>query len=608
MMADGSSSSPIQSTITNATTSMDQQQQQQQQQSISQNLPSSIDNTIGQIMSTPSLPSQQQQQQAPQVNSSNVLSQQQQQQQLLQQQQQQSNLMGTANFQIHQQGLQRSPSISRLNHMQQQQQQQQQYNMSANNAARIYGQMNFASGQQQMPQQQQNQQIGQIGNATLTRSGLMGQTGHMTMLPGQAAAAAQLNLQSQLSASPRQKTGLVQGSQFHPGNTPGQSLQGMQMGMNMISPYNLNSQIRANGSLAFSQQRINQGQMRPQLAQQNALASSQAQGLSRTPFMNSQLSALSQNGQLAMMQNNLTQQQWSKQMPAMSAPNSPSYRLQQQRQQQQQQQALLGQQQQQQQQQQQLPSSQMHNSMSLNQQQISQMVQQQQHQQQNQNQQQQPIGHQQNQQQLLQQQSPRIGGSAGQKSLSLTGSQPDATASGTTTPGGSSSQGTEASNHLLGKRKIRDLVAQIDPNIVLDPELEEMLLMLADDFIDSVTSFGAILAKHRNSSIVESKDVLLHLEKNYKLTIPGFSSEEKKQKKDNPPSDLHKKRLDMIQGLMENTCSEANMNNNNNSKESTIPRNQFGGNMQQMRASASSEQLMIQSQNKHLNKQGFDGY
>lgn len=174
----------------------------------------------------------------------------------------------------------------------------------------------------------------------------------------------------------------------------------------------------------------------------------QAQGLSRTSFMNSQLSALGQNGQLAMMQNNLTQQQWSKQMPAMSAPNSPSFRLQQQRQQQ----ALLGQQ---------LPSSQLHNPMSLNQQQISQMVQQQQ-QQQNQ---QQPIGHQQQQlptqQHLLQQQSPRMGGSAGQKSVSLTGSQPDATASGATTPGGSSSQGTEASNHLLGKRKIQDLVAQV---------------------------------------------------------------------------------------------------------------------------------------------------
>ncbi|XP_076891167.1 transcription initiation factor TFIID subunit 12b-like [Bidens hawaiensis] len=448
-MADGSSSSsPIQLT------------DQQQKPGISQTLASSID--IAQITSTQSL-------------SSTVITSQQQQQQLVQQQQ-------PPNFQIHQQ------PISRLNHIQHQ---QQQYNNNNNNlsaggnaAARIYGQMNFTT-----PQQQQ-----QIGNANLTRSNVMGQTGHLT--------AAQLNL----LASPRQKAGLVQGSQFHQANTAGQ---GMQMGMNVMGSY---TQVRANGSLAFNQQRLNQaGQMRPQ--QNNALASAQAQGLSRTSFMNPQLSQLGQNGQLAMMQNNLTQQQWSKQMPAMSTPNSPSFRLQQQRQQ-----PPLSQQ---------LPS-QLNNSMSLSQQQLSQMVQQ--HQQLPS--QQQPIGHQQQQlptqQQLLQQQSPRITGSAGQISLSLTGSQPDATASGTTT-GGSSSQGTETSNHLLGKRKIQDLVAQVDPNATLDPEVEELLLMLADEFIDSVTSFAARLAKHRKSSIVESKDVLLHLEKNYKLTIPGFSSGERKQ-------------------------------------------------------------------------------
>ncbi|PWA82947.1 histone-fold protein [Artemisia annua] len=478
--------------------------------------------------------------------------------------------------------LQRSPSISRLNQFQ---------NNNNNGSGRIYGQMNFANNGQQQQNGGQQQR--------------MGQTGHLNMLQGQAQAQAQLNLQSQLlgANSPRQKTGLVQGSQFHPGNTPGQSLQGMQMGMNMMSSYNLNSQIRANASLTFNQQRLNQGQMRPQLtqqlSQQNALAAGQklqAQGLSRTSFMNPQLSALGQNGQLAMMQNNLTQQQWSKQMPAMSAPNSPSFRIQQQRQQQ----ALLGQQQ--------LPSSQLHNSISLNQQQLSQMVQQQ-HQQ---NQQQPMAQHQQQQlptqQQLLQQQSPRIGGSAGQKSVSLTGSQPDATGSGTTTPGGSSSQGTEASNHLLGKRKIQDLVAQVDPNAVLDPEVEDLLLMLADEFIDSVTSFGATLAKHRNSSIVESKDVLLHLERNYKMTIPGFSSEEKKPEQNNPPSDIHKKRLDLIQGLMENSYAETNTNN---SKETARPgpQNQFGAN-QMMRPSASSDQLIAHSNSSQnlQHKQGFDGY
>ncbi|XP_056167567.1 transcription initiation factor TFIID subunit 12b isoform X2 [Syzygium oleosum] len=461
-----------------------------------------------------------------------------------QQQQQAQNVSAMNNFQI-QPNLQRSPSISRLNQMQQigllrQQQQQQQ--------GGVYGQVNFGGSQQNQPQNQQNQMV--TGN--LTRSGLMGQSAHLPMLSGTAAAAAQMNLQTQMLNSPRQKAGLVPGSQFHSGNLAGQPLQGIQA-MGSLGSYNMNSQLRVNGALSYGQTRMTPGQIRQQLSQQAQIASPQVQNLQRTSslFMNSPISGLTQNGQSAMMQNNLSQQQWMKQMPAISGgPGSPSYRLQQQ-----QRQALL---------QQQLGSTPQfsQNPMALNPQQLSQLVQQQSsmghpqpHQQQQQQQQQQQL--QQPQMHPQQQQpSPRMQGPAGQKSLSLTGSQPDATASGTTTQGGSSSQGTEATNQLLGKRKIQDLVSQVDPQGVLDPNVEDLLLEFADDFFDQVTTFACSLAKHRKSSTLESKDVLLHLEKNWGLTIPGFSSEGQKHLKKPLASEVHKKRLDMVRALRDSSFME----------------------------------------------------
>ncbi|XP_066312908.1 transcription initiation factor TFIID subunit 12b-like [Miscanthus floridulus] len=368
-------------------------------------------------------------------------------------------------------------------------------------AARMYGgQMSFSGGGGLVGQQQQ----------LAGRAPMLGQ-GQLGMLQGQgnAASAAHFGLQSQMMAQARQK-GMAQGTQLNNANTA-QALQGMQP-MGVMGTMGMN-QMRPNGTIHYgAQQRFAHAQMRPQASQQPALSPQKVpgQGLSRTASitaLNSQLSGSSQNGQMvAMSVPQQQQQQWLKQMQSsMGSPVST------QQQYQHQQRILLMQQLQQ--------------KTGLSQQQLLQVQQQHPHLSAQQLIQQQHFLQQLQQQQPLQ--SPRVSASGSQKSANLTGSQPGTPLSVGTMTGGSASQGAEGTSQLLGKRKIQDLVAQVDPLGKVDPEVEDLLLEIADDFIDSVTAFACTLAKHRKSSVVEAKDVLLHLERNWHLSVPGFSREDK---------------------------------------------------------------------------------
>lgn len=53
------------------------------------------------------------------------------------------------------------------------------------------------------------------------------------------------------------------------------------------------------------------------------------------------------------------------------------------------------------------------------------------------------------------------------------------------------------------------------------------MLLIVDDFIESVVTAACQLARHRKSSTLEcEKDVQLHLERQWNMWIPGFGSEE----------------------------------------------------------------------------------
>ncbi len=53
--------------------------------------------------------------------------------------------------------------------------------------------------------------------------------------------------------------------------------------------------------------------------------------------------------------------------------------------------------------------------------------------------------------------------------------------------------------------------------------LVQVLLQMADDFIETAVSASCGLAKHRKSGVLEAKDLQLYLETSWNMTTPGFS-------------------------------------------------------------------------------------
>lgn len=104
---------------------------------------------------------------------------------------------------------------------------------------------------------------------------------------------------------------------------------------------------------------------------------------------------------------------------------------------------------------------------------------------------------------------------------------------------------------VLTKRKLADLAATIaategDAKPTVENDVEELLLDLADDFVSSVTTFACRLAKHRKVKKVDLRDFQIHLERNWNIRVPGFSSDDTRAARKLQPSTEYSQSLSNI--------------------------------------------------------------
>lgn len=132
------------------------------------------------------------------------------------------------------------------------------------------------------------------------------------------------------------------------------------------------------------------------------------------------------------------------------------------------------------------------------------------------------------------------GGIAGSNSNSSAGSSQKASMAGGV------SGGSDSTTQILTKPRLQELVREIDPTEQLDEEVEELLLQIADDFVENTVNAACLLAKHRKVSKVEVRDVQLHLERNWNMWIPGFGTDELRPYKRATVTEAHKQRLALI--------------------------------------------------------------
>ncbi|KAI8866587.1 hypothetical protein GQ42DRAFT_107746, partial [Ramicandelaber brevisporus] len=61
------------------------------------------------------------------------------------------------------------------------------------------------------------------------------------------------------------------------------------------------------------------------------------------------------------------------------------------------------------------------------------------------------------------------------------------------------------------RQRVQHVFASIDPRERAEPEVEDIMTSVAEEFVESIVAFTAQLAKHRGSDRLDPADLRLHL-------------------------------------------------------------------------------------------------
>ncbi|KAM7540856.1 hypothetical protein Aperf_G00000027344 [Anoplocephala perfoliata] len=84
---------------------------------------------------------------------------------------------------------------------------------------------------------------------------------------------------------------------------------------------------------------------------------------------------------------------------------------------------------------------------------------------------------------------------------------------------------------VFKSRSLQEIVKETDPYLQLDDDAEDVIALMAEEFLEDVAKKSIKLANHRGSSTVEARDVKHTLERHWDVTIPGFPTSEKNIKR-----------------------------------------------------------------------------